>query len=129
MNQIGLFSDKAEDGNEKVSSSKSHLDSKRPEQISISKAVPQNLKWRECKIIGKNLSIRSYSGGCTFNNKYTPPYPRFYIYGGYQILNGMMGDFYSINLDDEQKKFNWEQIQIKGKNPGIRSKHALIGGK
>ena len=41
----------------------------------------------------------------------------------------MMGDFYSIELEDSQKKFNWEQIQAKGKTPGIRSKHALIGGK
>ena len=28
--------------------------------------------------------------------------PRFYVYGGYQILNGMMSDFYSIELDDKQ---------------------------
>lgn len=32
---------------------------------------------------------------------------RFYVYGGYQILNGSLGDFYSIDLSDNQPKFNW----------------------
>lgn len=54
---------------------------------------------------------------------------RMYIYGGYQILKGMMSDFYSIDLDDHVDKFNWEQIEAKGELPGPRSKHALIGGK
>ena len=26
---------------------------------------------------------------------------------GYQILNGMMNDFYSIELQEAQQKFNW----------------------
>jgi hypothetical protein len=26
---------------------------------------------------------------------------RFYIYGGYQILNGSLSDFYSIDLKDD----------------------------
>jgi len=45
-------------------------------------------------------------------------------------LNGSLGDFYSIDLNDHQPKFNW--VEIKGKNgvnPGPRSKHALVGGK
>lgn len=55
---------------------------------------------------------------------------RLFVYGGYQILNGSLGDFYSIDLHDNQPKFHW--VEIKGKNginPGPRSKHALIGGK
>jgi hypothetical protein len=32
---------------------------------------------------------------------------RMFIYGGYQILKGMMSDFYSIDLDDNVEKFNW----------------------
>lgn len=40
-----------------------------------------------------------------------------------------MSDFYSINLDDNIDKFNWEPIEAKGDLPGPRSKHALIGGK
>lgn len=39
----------------------------------------------------------------------TSSLPRFYIYGGYQILNGMMADFYSINLEDSQE-FNWKPV-------------------
>jgi hypothetical protein len=52
------------------------------------------------------------------------------VYGGYQILNGSLSDFYSIDLNDNQPKFNW--VEIHGKNgvtPGARSKHALIGAK
>jgi hypothetical protein len=32
---------------------------------------------------------------------------RLYVYGGYQILNGSLGDFYSIDLNDNQPKFIW----------------------
>ena len=69
MNKVDLFSGKGEQNNDKADESKSHLDSKRPEQISVSKVISQNQKWRECKIIGKNLSIRSYSAACSFDNK------------------------------------------------------------
>jgi len=54
---------------------------------------------------------------------------RVFVYGGYQILKGMMADFYWIDLDDSADKFNWEQIEAKGELPGPRSKHALIGAK
>lgn len=39
---------------------------------------------------------------------------RFYIYGGYQILNGMMADFYSIDLNDQVEKFDWVPVTSKG---------------
>lgn len=52
-----------------------------------------------------------------------------YVYGGYQILKGMMSDFYCIDLDDNSEKFNWEQIDTKGNLPGPRSKHALVGAR
>lgn len=55
---------------------------------------------------------------------------RLFVYGGYQILNGSLEDFYSIDLNDHQPKFTWKQIKGKnGINPGARSKHALVGGK
>jgi hypothetical protein len=55
---------------------------------------------------------------------------RLYVYGGYQILNGSLSDFYSIDLNDNQPKFNWIEINSKnGVTPGARSKHALIGAK
>lgn len=41
----------------------------------------------------------------------------------------MMNDFYSINVEDSEKNFVWELLEQKGKTPGVRSKHALIGGK
>ena len=54
---------------------------------------------------------------------------RLFVYGGYQILNGNMADFYSIDLDDDVEKFNWVPIEAKGQLPGPRSKHALVGAK
>jgi uncharacterized protein YgbK (DUF1537 family) len=45
------------------------LRDKRPPQISVSKVFSTNHKWKECKIIGKNISIRSYSAACAFKNK------------------------------------------------------------
>lgn len=54
---------------------------------------------------------------------------RMYVYGGYQILKGMMSDFYCIDLDDGLEMFNWEQIEGGGEVPGPRSKHGLIGGR
>lgn len=43
---------------------------KRPPQISVSKVFSSNHKWKECKIIGKNISIRSYSAACAYRNRY-----------------------------------------------------------
>lgn len=52
-----------------------------------------------------------------------------YVYGGYQILKGMMGDFHCIDLDDSAEKFQWQQLEPKGELPGPRSKHALVAGR
>lgn len=53
-----------------------------------------------------------------------------YLYGGYQILNGSLHDFYAISLDEAEPTFLWEDILAKGKvHPGSRSKHALLGGR
>lgn len=58
------------------------------------------------------------------------PPRRLFLYGGYQILNGSLHDFYSISLDESQPTFIWEEIVPKGPvNPGSRTKHALLGGK
>ena len=54
---------------------------------------------------------------------------RFYIYGGYQILQGLMSDFYYIDLDDSHA-FNWVEVLPKEQNlPGPRAKHALVNTK
>ena len=65
MNQIDLF--QKEEGLKNNSMSKSK--EKRPPGISVSKVYSNNQKWKECKIIGKNISIRSYSAACCLNNK------------------------------------------------------------
>lgn len=53
------------------------LRDKRPPQISVSKVFSANHKWKECKIIGKNISIRSYSAACAFRNRFVLPYADF----------------------------------------------------
>ena len=67
MNQIELFQQGAEA--EGVNNNSRSAD-KRPPNISVSKVFSNNMKWKECKIIGKNISIRSYSAACSFNNRY-----------------------------------------------------------
>lgn len=65
MNEIDLLSKRDENNK----SGLSRIDEKRPDKISASKVIPGNQKWKECKIIGKNIGIRSYSGSCVFDNK------------------------------------------------------------
>lgn len=43
---------------------------KRPPSISVEKLNPTAHRWRECKIIGKNISIRSYGAACSFEKRY-----------------------------------------------------------
>lgn len=66
--QIDLFGSKQERHEPK---SPGRLEERRPSSIHVTKIHSDNLKWRECKIIGKNISIRSYSAACAFNNKYS----------------------------------------------------------
>ena len=54
MQEVGLF----EKNESKLSSS-----SKRPAALNVQRHS-DNHKWRECKIIGKNISIRSYAAAC-----------------------------------------------------------------
>lgn len=54
---------------------------------------------------------------------------RLYLYGGYQILNGALADFYRIALDDDQTTYQWEEVAQGHTRPGSRSKHALLATK
>ena len=64
MQEVELFG-KTE---EKAPDSPSNKE-KRPPKISVAKVISSNHKWRECKIIGKNISIRSYSASCFFKDR------------------------------------------------------------
>jgi hypothetical protein len=37
----------------------------RPQQLNLSELTSTSYKWAECKVLGKNISIRSYAGSCT----------------------------------------------------------------
>jgi hypothetical protein len=66
MTEIGLIGN---DSKHPHSLTHSKSKEKRPPQLSVSKVFSNNHKWKECKIIGKNISIRSYSAACCFENK------------------------------------------------------------
>lgn len=46
-----------------------HAKEKRPPNIDVPKMRSVGHRWKECKIIGKNVSIRSYGAACAFKNK------------------------------------------------------------
>jgi hypothetical protein len=66
MTEIGLIGN---DAQQPQSPTRSKSKEKRPPQLSVSKVFSSNHKWKECKIIGKNISIRSYSAACSFQDK------------------------------------------------------------
>ena len=47
----------------------SKFEEKRPEKIVVDRDINVGQRWKECKIIGKNVSIRSYSASCVFDGK------------------------------------------------------------
>jgi hypothetical protein len=48
-------------------------------------------KWEEFKILGSNIKNRSYASTIIYNDA-------LYIYGGYQIDEGILDDFWLMNL-------------------------------
>lgn len=61
--QIDLFADNHQ-------KEQSHLEAHRPEKLNLSNVQPTaNPKWAECKVLGKNIMIRSYSAACAHGNQ------------------------------------------------------------
>ena len=52
----------------------SKSEEKRPPKVIIPIEREGAHRWKECKIIGKNISIRSYGAACCFKNKYNLSY-------------------------------------------------------
>jgi hypothetical protein len=62
---IELFSDN------QASKHHSHLEEHRPDKLSLSTLQPiANPKWAECKVLGKNILIRSYASACVCDDEY-----------------------------------------------------------
>ncbi|CAK56009.1 unnamed protein product (macronuclear) [Paramecium tetraurelia] len=72
-------------------------------------------KWQECKIDGKNLLPRSSSSITILNN-------HLYLYGGYQYAEGIMKDFYKLNLNAQT--YVWQKIKCDYE-PGPRCRHSI----
>jgi len=51
-----------------------------------------------------------------------------YIYGGLQILSGILGDFHRINLNPKNGKFEWHDVPLRAGSPtpGPRAKHSMV---
>jgi hypothetical protein len=64
--EVELISKEVPNTNE---NSPSKISSKRPPSLQVSKDNAPSHRWKECKIIGKNISIRSYGAACAFQNK------------------------------------------------------------
>jgi N-acetylneuraminic acid mutarotase len=45
-----------------------------------------------------------------------------------QILNGILNDFHQIDLSDNVKKYEWQEVSLKSAKitPGPRAKHAMV---
>lgn len=78
---------------------------------------PQNeTLWTEIQIHSKNLPRRSYHTSVIHDSK-------LYIYGGYDINTGILGDFYSLDL--LQKNLKWEPVNQSGSlKPSPRHSHS-----
>ncbi|CAD8133827.1 unnamed protein product [Paramecium octaurelia] len=87
----------------------------------VTKAIQDQLdpKWQECKIKGKNLSPRSNCAITIHQND-------LYLYGGYQSAEGILKDFYKLNLRAEY--FYWQNIKCEYE-PGPRCCHTLCAFK
>lgn len=47
----------------------SKLQDVRPAKLNLTSVAPNFKRWAECKIVGKNITIRSYAGACSFNSE------------------------------------------------------------
>ena len=80
--------------------------------------------WIELKTSGNILTRRSYHAAAVFQNQ-------FYIYGGYEINEGILSDFQRIDLSKitNQMDFRWEEVPVKPSStprPKQLHRHALI---
>ena len=89
--------------------------------------VTSNLKtsfdsrWSEIKITGKNIKGRSGHIAGFFSNM-------MFIHGGYNTENGILDDFYSIDLSDDKSEFAWLKLnnQIDGKSIKVKDHSGII---
>jgi N-acetylneuraminic acid mutarotase len=97
-------------------------DSKRPTPIQI--APRGQSLWKECKFWGNNIAVRSYGSASVAGDK-------LYVFGGQQLLGGVLDDFYSVqlNIDAEHTPgYEWKK-EPTANGPGKRARHvALVQG-
>ena len=74
MKEIDLFGESGDKEKDvetpaKQMDNSSKFEEKRPERLVVDRDIHLGQRWKECKIIGKNVSIRSYSSSCVFDGK------------------------------------------------------------
>ncbi|CAD8212285.1 unnamed protein product [Paramecium octaurelia] len=87
----------------------------------MTKAIKDELdpKWQECKLLGKNYTPRSNSAIAIHDN-------HLYLYGGYQQAEGILQDFYKLNMNGDS--YFWRIIKCEYE-PGPRCRHSLYAYK
>lgn len=45
------------------------LEGSRPAKLDLTSLAPNFKRWAECKIVGKNITIRSYAGACAYKSE------------------------------------------------------------
>jgi hypothetical protein len=88
-------------------------DKGRPSPISI----PQKSHWTLCKIWHSSLPIRSFSSASVIGD-------RLFVYGGQQLLQGILSDFHSLKLNPD-KEYNWQKETVTN-GPGHLARHAAV---
>lgn len=80
-----------------------------PEDISPVDHPPIKNLWAELRI-KKNICSRSYHSSVIYNST-------LYVYGGYDTNEGILNDFYSLNLSSEDG-YEFVSESQKGQYPG-----------
>lgn len=79
-----------------------------------------DVRWTELRISGKNIHARSFHSCCVYDNW-------LYIYGGYEVDSGVLGDFWRLNLGNQEGGFRWEMLPAdKHDYPGKLRSHTAV---
>jgi len=74
--------------------------------------------WEEYKVQGKKISRRSYQSSVFYKQA-------MYVYGGYELNQGILQDFISVNLEGDLPYLQWDDVDAsKELTPGLN--HFLL---
>jgi len=76
--------------------------------------------WEEYKVQGKKISRRSYHSSVFYKQA-------MYVYGGYELNQGILQDFVSVNLEGDLPYLQWDDVDAsKELTPGPLCRHSAV---